>query len=203
MNKKIIVVLVVVAILGLTSVVVINNKSASNGNVKSAQTQNSPEQNNSSTQVSNYKSACDVFTLDIAKKYLGNDAKLGDTASSNSTTHGEDIVNSSCLYDAGGDSLESRNIGLITAKNSNGENWIKTTYKTSPNETAEITESEPPKLTQMSGLGDEAYWNPQLGSLNIIMQNGKYWLTVQGSIRDKQAEIELHKNMAQEIINNL
>ncbi|MCE7936722.1 hypothetical protein DYH10_02965 [Candidatus Saccharibacteria bacterium CPR2] len=164
----------------------------------------SQKQETNQSSASQYKSACDVFTLEIAKKHLGENARLGDTPSSDDSTEGDNLITSSCLYGAGEDSLESRNIQLNTAKNSTGEEWNRNNYEQAPFETAEFGEEEPPKLQQISGVGDKAYWNPQLGQLNVLIDNGKYWLTVQGSINDGPEEIEQHhKIMAQEIIANL
>ena len=197
MNKKILLIIAGVLIVGAIGVIVYKNIA------KKDKPASDQAQEVSSPTASQFQSACDVFTLEIAKKHLGGGARPGDTTASDDSTEGDHVITSSCLYDAGEDSLDSRNIQLITAKTTTGEEWNKNNYEQAPFETAEFSEEQPPTLTQIDELGDKAYWNPQMGQLNILIKNGKYWLTIQGSINDTQAEIDHHKERASEIIANL
>ncbi len=167
--------------------------------------QNTQPANNqvSSEQKSSYKSACDVFTLEIAKQYLGQKARPGDTKASNNSTEGDNVINSTCLYDGGEDSLESRNIQVTTAKNATGEQWNRDEFENSPKETAEFSGEQAPNLINIDNLGEKAFWNPQMGQLNILLGNGKYWIIVQGSIKDQQSQIDKHKEMAIQILENI
>lgn len=201
MNKKILLIIAGVLVTGIVGAIVYRNI-AKKDNQKAKSSSNQAQETNQPT-TSKFQSACDVFTLEIAKKHLGEGARLGDTTASDDSTEGDHVITSSCLYDAGEDSLESRNIQLITAKTTTGEEWNRNNYEQAPFETAEFSEEQPPALVQIVGLGDKAYWNPQMGQLNVLIENGKYWLTVQGSINDTQAEIDHHKEMASEIIANL
>lgn len=202
MNKKLLMIIAGVVAVGVLGYVAYGQFFQKDNAQKTSDASQKQETNQSSA--SQYKSACDVFTLEIAKKHLGENARLGDTASSDDVTEGDHVITSSCLYDGGEDSMEIRNIQLITAKTATGEEWNRNSYENSPKETAEFSDEQPPTLTPIEGVGDKAYWNPQLGQLNVLIDNGKYWLTVQGSINDGPEEIEQHhKIMAQEIIANL
>lgn len=201
MNKKTLIILSVA--IGALVAGVAAYMTQSNNNKSQQTTTTNKTNKQSDKQATNIKSACDVFTIEIAKKYLGGNARLGDTVASNKSTDGEHLVTSSCLYDAGEDSLKSLNIQLNTAKSITGEEWNRDNFNNSPKKAAEASGSQVPELTQISGVGEKAYWNPQLGQLQVLLENGKYWLSIQGSIRDTQAEIDQHKSMAQEIINNI
>lgn len=196
MNKKLIIILAIVLI-GTVGWFVLKP-----GQVQ--EKTKTDEKNLSSTATqSNLKTACDIYTLDVAKKYLGESAKKGSTAGSDSKTEGNDTIVSSCLYENDAEISGIINIQLIAAKNDNGKSWNKSSFENSPKETAELTEEEPPVLENIDGTGEKAYWNPQLGQLCVLVNDGQYWLTVQGSINSTDEEKAQLRQMAQDLVEKL
>ncbi len=195
MNKKLIIILAV-ALIGAAGWFVLKPE-------KKDKASNTSQDNSSSSSVSSQKTACNIYTLDIAKKYLGDTAKKGDTASSDSKTEGNDTIVSSCLYENDAEISKIINIQLVVAKNDSGKSWNKTEFENSPKETAELTEEEPPVLENFDGVGEKAYWNPQMGQLCVLVNGGQYWLTVQGSIKSTAAEKAQFKQMAQDLVAQL
>lgn len=195
MNKKLIIILVVVLIGGAGWFVL---------KPENKETSSSTSSNTSiSSPTSGLKTACDIYTLDIAKKYLGETAKKGDTASSDSKTEGNDTIVSSCLYENDAEISKIINIQLIAAKNDAGKSWNKNSFENSPKETAKLAEEDPPVLENMDGVGEKAYWNPQTGQLCVLVSDGQYWLTVQGSTKSTAEEKAQFKLMAQALVGQL
>lgn len=198
MKSKLIVVLIMI-------VVLVAGCKTTDSKKKDAVKPNEPSTNKEEgkSSGSNLKAACDIYTLDIAKKYLGATAKKGDTASSDSKTEGPETIVSSCLYENTDEISKILNIQLIAAKTDAGRSWNKNTFETAPKEVAKITGDKPPALKDISGIGDKAYWNPAMGQLVVLVDDSKYFLTIQGSLRDKAPEIKRHEEMAKDLIGNL
>lgn len=152
---------------------------------------------------SSVKSACDIYTAEIANKYLGEGAKKGDTANSGNKTEGNDTIVSSCLYEDSAEIPKIVNIQLIAAKNEAGKSWNKAEFENSPKETAEYAEETPPVLENIDGVGDSAYWNPQMGQLCVLVNDGQYWLTIQGSVNSTAEEKAQFKQMAVDLVAHL
>jgi hypothetical protein len=187
-------------ILGIIALVIIgivlyfNNKSGQNQSASESTTTTEKQS------ASNFKTACDIYTQEIASKYLGASAKKGDTTNSDNSTEGDDTIVSSCLYEDDAEISKIVNIQLIAAKNDAGKDWNKTEFKNSPKETAEFAEETPPVLENIEGVGDSAYWNPQMGQLCVLVSDGQYWLTVQGSVNSTAEEKAQFKQMAIDLV---
>lgn len=198
MKSKLIIVLILIMILVAGCKTTDSKKK---DDVKSKEPSTNKEEGKPSS--SNLKAACDIYTLDIAKKYLGATAKKGDTASSDSEIEGPETIISTCLYENADEISKIINIQLIAAKTAAGKSWNKNTFETAPNEVAKISGGKPPALKQISGIGDKAYWNPSMGQLVVLIDDSKYFLSIQGSLRDKEPEIKKHEEMAKDLISNL
>lgn len=198
MNKKwIILIIGLFVIIGLVLVIL---KPAKVNDETSLKTENNTKQENSPKKL---KTACDIYTEEIAKKYLGSNAVIGDTANSTRVDEGNDTITSQCLYQNDGDVLKIINIQLIAAKNDAGVEWVVKEFQNSPFETATITEGEPPTLETFTGIGSKAYWNPSTGQLCVLIDDGKYWLSIQGSINSSEQDKSELKSMAMELIDNI
>lgn len=196
MNKKIIIIITI----ALLAIFIILGwfVFGLNKDSKQSNTQQNTTQNNQAK--SDLKVACNIYTVEVAKKYLGESAKIGDTASSNSVTEGKDVTTSTCLYENGAEIAKIINIQLIGAKNDAGKSWIKSTFKSSPTELAKSINEESPVLETVTGVGEEAYWNPDMGQLCVLVQDTKYWLTIQGSTKSTEEEKANLKLMAQDLL---
>lgn len=199
MKNKALIVAIVVAILILAGWFVFKPKDSKNNTSKQTTTQ--PQASNANT--SNLKKACDIYTIDLAQKYLGPNAKIGDTANSTAVKEGEDTTISSCLYEDGAEIPRIVNIQLIAAKTDRGKQWNKSSFENSPKETAEATGQAPPTLETIEGAGDKAYRNPSLGQVNVLIGDGKYFLTVQGGTKDNEQKKLQIESLAKDLASKL
>ena len=123
------------------------------------------------------KRACDVFTLDVAKQVLGDQAKQSDTDGAGHAST-DDISVSSCIYEAGsGRDVIIANALVRGAKHK--EAYQSNTYGF---ESAREQGTEPGKKVssqKINGLGDDAYYNPSTKQVNVLVNNGQYWLILQ------------------------
>lgn len=130
------------------------------------------------------KTACDVFTPDIAKQVLGEGATQAPTPPGGNVSSG-DIRVTQCLYNTG-DSLDSpmANVLVRGAKN-------RDAYKT--NEFG----FDNGRGEALSGLGDDAYFSPEFGQVNILVNGGQYWVIVDADGNRDSAE-----SIARSIVSN-
>lgn len=198
MNKKWILPIVGLIIVIGAVLVILKPAKVDDGTTSKTETSTKQEDN-----TKKLKTACDIYTDEIAKKYLGTSAKKGDTPNSTRVDEGDTTITSQCLYEDDGEISKIINIQLIGAKTDAGKEWIVKEFDNSPFETATITEGEPPILETYTGIGSDAYWNPDIGQLCVLVDEGEYWLTVQGSINSSEQEKSDLKSMAIDLINNL
>jgi hypothetical protein len=142
--------------------------------------------------------ACDVFTLDDAKKILGDNAQKSDVSSSNASSPIIEVTQ--CLYDQPtGDTLASiksqKQASLVVrgAKDQAGADSNNDVFKGS---------KKPPGVQDIGGYGDGAFWNPQFGQLNIYKNSNWYILSV-GPITPTDKKIDDAKSLADVLINKL
>lgn len=132
------------------------------------------------------KKACDVFTQDIAKQVLGDQAAQSD-ASGSGQASSDDISVSTCLYEVGSGrsvtiaTLLVRGAKKAQAYQSNSYGFQNTRDQgTSPDEKV--------ASEKLSGLGDDAYFNPSTKQVNVLVNKGQYWIIVQ--VTNDQAAAE-------------
>lgn len=195
MNKKALIVTCIVLFIVVAMGIFAYRSSRHKPTVTTAkQTNNAP----SPTQL---KTACDIYSIDIAKQYLGENAKLGDTKNSDEEVEGENKNISSCLYEDGAEIPKIINIGLHTAKNDAGKQANQSLYDSMPKEVAEL-ENKEPTLAPIDDLGDKAYWNPDTAQVVVLAQNGNYLLIVQGSLTKPESKAE-SEALARDLANQL
>jgi hypothetical protein len=121
--------------------------------------------NNSSQFVA--KKACDLFTLSDAKKILGANTKASNSTS-NSAAHSPDSSVTTCAYSNTAVTATVLARAALTstgiASNKNGFNQDKIAYKG----------------TTVSGIGDKAYYNTDLGQLEVLKGNYLLFVTSGG-----------------------
>ena len=142
--------------------------------------------------------ACDVFTLDDAKKALGDTAQKSDISSPSASSDMIEVTQ--CLYEQPmGDTLASiksqKQASLLVrgAKDQAGVDSNDSVFKGS---------NKPVGMLDVSGYGDAAFWNPQFGQLNIY-KNGNWYILSVGPITPTDKKIEDAKAQADVLINKL
>jgi hypothetical protein len=115
--------------------------------------------------------ACNIFTLADAKQILGDNAKGGDNSTTNSSS--EDLAVSTCNYvqSAGSDTPVSarKSASLLVRAPKSGAG-----VTSNQNQFGHL---KPADAQPLSGYGDNAYWDPQYGQLNILKNNTWYILS--------------------------
>jgi hypothetical protein len=115
--------------------------------------------------------ACDILTPAVAKKVLSEDAERGIAAGDSSS---DDITVSNCIYSSKtGDSLERvrdmRTASLLVRSplTQAGADSNHTPFHSLKEGAVEI-----------SGYGDMAFWDPELGQLNVLKDGSWYILSI-------------------------
>ncbi len=135
-----------------------------------------------------YKKACDVFTLKDAVSLLG-DGTAHAPSSSDHISANKSVTTCVYNYDPGSYS------DLISASL-----FLQGSSAAEANQS--FTGSEPGNSIKVDGYGDGAYWNPNLGQLNIL--KGQYLLIISaGSGPLDQREKDLPRKIADTVIKRL
>ena len=117
------------------------------------------------------RKACSIFTLADAKQVLGNSAKGGNNSTTNSSSG--DLAVSTCDYvqDTGSNApvLAGKSASLLVRAPSSGAG-----ITSNQNQFGYL---KPADSQPVNGYGDNAYWNPQHGQLNILKNNTWYILS--------------------------
>lgn len=194
--KKILPVIVGILFLGAGAIIFL----AKPADKKNATTPNaSPTVAQTETKPFSPPKACDVLTIENARKILGDNAEKtelpgGGTASS------EDIEVSQCAYtQPGSNTLESiRNqkqasILVRGAKTQKGADSNKEVFTGS---------LKPANVQDASGYGDAAFWNPEFGQFNIL-KNGNWYILSAGVSRPGEKSVDEAKTLADLLISKL
>lgn len=183
-------VLVIAAIAGI----IIAMASSRNHNDKNKAT-NTPATADHSTAFPQ-KKACSIFTLADAKQVLGGSAKGGDNPIMDSAS--SDLEASVCNYsqDSGSNApvsagksasllVRAPKTGAGTTSNQNQFGYLKP------------ADSQP-----VAGYGDNAYWDPQYGQLNILKNNTWYILS-NGPVTPSVRTLDQAKQLADILISKM
>lgn len=111
--------------------------------------------------------ACRLLTKDEAKEMLGQDVLGGDQKN---PTLSNDIATSKCAYtdmNTDQNAMLAAAIAIQSAVTDKGAERVKATFAAS-----KIGKN----VEEVKGLGDSAYFNPELGQLNIL--DGRNWIIV-------------------------
>jgi hypothetical protein len=141
------------------------------------------------------KSACSIFTLADAKQVLGDTAKGG---SVNDEKSSDDLTVTSCSYtqDSGANVPGSggKTAGLLVRAPKTGSGIASNKNQFGPLKAADTQD--------VSGYGDSAYWDPQLGQLNILKNNTWYVLS-NGPITPASRTLDQAKQLADLLISKM
>ncbi len=138
-------------------------------------------------------SACKVLTPEVASAYLGQ--KVSSDQAPDTT--GDDIVVSSCTYTTAyvagqPDSIKSVNLLARSAKSSAGADTNASVFGAQRPGDAETVE----------GLGDDAFWSPSTGQLNVYKNSNWYIITAGNALYNKRT-VDEAKQLTDKIIENL
>lgn len=112
------------------------------------------------------KKACDILTLSNAKQLFGIENVTTNPEDNTASTETNDIVQSSCTYVAktGPSGFQTASI-LVRSATSDAGNSSNSQH---------FIQKRPVNTQDVTGYGDRAYWNIQLGQLNILKGNTWY-----------------------------
>lgn len=140
------------------------------------------------------RKACSIFSLADAKQVLGDSAKGG----SNNPDSPEDLDVSACSYtqDAGSNVPVSghKSASLLVRAPKSGAG-------TTSNQN-QFGRLKPADSQPVTGYGDNAYWDPQYGQLNILKHNSWYILS-NGPITPSERTLDQAETLADILINKL
>ncbi len=169
MNKSIALIIGVVIVVGGVGAFVFARKKDSGTKVTNTQT----------IKTSNVKTgedaviavdACDVLTKDVAIKILGDSPTKGDLSAGNASTN--DISVTNCIY-----SVQIQP-GALKANNTKGVSVLARSAKTSAGVKSNkyiFGDAKPQGVQDVSGIGDQAFFNPKFGQLNV-RKGGNYYI---------------------------
>lgn len=123
-------------------------------------------QTNQSAQEFQIVDACEVFTLEEAQSILGSPTTKGESGETASSS--DDVTVSSCTYTYDPGTVEGIKTASVLARSP----------KTEVGAESNLSEFDPlPEGTQeVTGIGEMAFWNPELGQLNVLKSN--VWLII-------------------------
>lgn len=143
--------------------------------------------------------ACDLFTLEDAKKVLGDSASTQESAPPSSST--DDIEVTLCSYSqpSGGESIASlqqqKQASLLVR-------GAKSTIGVQSNEVVFNGSQRPEAAQTISGYGEMAYWNPEFGQLNIF-KNGNWYILSLGVADPSKKSLDETRLLADLLISKL
>lgn len=142
------------------------------------------------------KKACDVLPQDVAKNLLGGSGMSVSLDDSSNEAPSDDLVVSTCSYTARSTSIppvtKSATLLVRSAKNQTGQ---------ASNE-QQFIQKRPANTQDVEGYGDRAYWNLQLGQLNILKGN-TWYIASFGSPVISQRSLAETETMAKAIASRL
>jgi hypothetical protein len=124
------------------------------------------------------KTACDILTQEVANEILGSGATKRQLPSTSQVS--TDAVHvSNCLYEreAGDDVLTVANILVRGAKMAAGYESNEFGFNDTKNFSG--TEGEAADSPNIENLGDAAYYNPAFEQVNVLVNDGQYWVIAQ------------------------
>ena len=150
-----------------------------------------PTSSNTASQAGKPAKACKSFTLADAKQLLGSAAKGGN---SNGNTSSKDLAVSLCVY-----TQDNGAVATATVKTASLLARVPSTDAGAKSNQVQFSNLRPATAQTVAGYGQDAYWDPQYGQLNILKNNTWYILTY-GSPIPADRTLDQTKQMADIII---
>jgi len=141
------------------------------------------------------RQACSIFTLSDAKQVLGDGAKGGE---STGETSSDDLLVSTCSYtqDTGSNAPVSagKSATLLVRAPKTGAGITSNQSQFGP--------LKPADSQHVAGYGDNAYWDPAYGQLNILKHNTWYILS-SGPVTPSSRTLDEAKQLADILISKM
>lgn len=192
MNRKILIAIMVLLVGGAAAAYIISSDEDTDQNQQNAAQSPKPKAKTYQT----INDACSLVSQADAEKLLGANIEKGDSAAA--TQSNEDIVVSTCTYSTKADTLTAakdvRSIAVLTRS-------PKTETGARSNETPFGT-ARPTGAQDVSGYGDKAYWDPQVGQLNVL-KNGTWAILNYGAGGSNTRTLEETKKLADIVVPRL
>jgi hypothetical protein len=153
-------------------------------------------QKKASATISPKKQACGIFTLADAKQLLGDIAKGGENQADTSSPD-VDVTNCNYLQD-----LSSSNVPVSSSKSAGLTVKIPKTESGIKSNQGQFGPVKPGGVQDVSGYGDNAYWDPDHGQLDMIKNNTWYILSY-GSTTPSARTLDEAKQLADLLINKM
>lgn len=142
------------------------------------------------------KQACGIFTLADAKRLLGDSVKGGDNPADTSS---QDIDVTTCNYLQ---DLSSSNVPVSSGKTASLTVKIPKTADGIKSNQGQFGPIKPSGVEDISGYGDNAYWDTEHGQLDILKNNTWYILS-NGSTTPSSRTLDEARQMADLLIGKM
>lgn len=138
------------------------------------------------------KDACDVYTQEIAQTIPGSGATKAELPPGAQAST-DDVNVSSCIYQLDDSSLSGLTASVLVrgAKTEDGKNSNVFGFEGNQDrsnfegdETAEYGPTEP-----VNGIGEKAFYDPDFEQINVLANDGQYWLIVQADSREQTEQL--------------
>jgi hypothetical protein len=134
--------------------------------------------------------ACSIFTLDNAKKLLGDSTKATEIPAASASN--DDIEVTQCFYQEPSGQHQA-NILVRGAKTDKGKAGNVDYFKGS---------TKPANVQDVNGYGEAAFWNPEFGQLHIL-KNGNWYILSFGPLAPSERKLDDVRTLADTLINRL
>lgn len=200
MRKILPLVLVIIIIGGVLAAFMLTRKDSNSRDSSSQQSSSSTPNGASDTEnSSSFKSvkACDVLTLDDAKRVLGSNAQPGDTTANTIVENSEMTLTSCSFLISDGAIPPNSKVASLQARSA------KTQIGATSNKSPFGPGGKPANVQDISNLGELAYWNPEFGQLSIFKNNNYYIIQVGNPNKASERTVADSKKLADIIIDRL
>lgn len=156
-------------------------------------------QTGNQTRTGGLQTACGVYTEAMAKEVIGKDAVPQATAV-NTQVSDADVSLTNCTYINSVDNTLVSTAMIQAGKTAAGKERNRVAFEDYRTQTLQATTTA--QSTRVSGLGDDAYYNPDMGQLHILVGDGTYWVIAQVR-RDRVANQTLEYKLARLLVEKL
>lgn len=141
-------------------------------------------------EVGETKESCELLTAEIAKTVLGEGAAKAELPAGAQVSN-NDVSVTNCLYEAGsGAQIATVNMLARGAKTAAGQESNRFGFEgIQDRSNFEGTGMEHGPTQPISGLGDAAFFDPDFEQVNVLVEDGNYWLIIQGETRAQSEQI--------------
>jgi hypothetical protein len=138
------------------------------------------------------KSACDILTTDIAKTLLDS---VGDETAPVPDSSSADIAVSTCVRTSAVAGAKSDSVSLLMRV-------AKTATGATSNESVFAEGALPSNAEPVRGYGEQAFWNPAFGQLNVLAK-GNWYILSSGPIDPAKHTLADTSELADAILDRL